>query len=648
MSGILAVVGSVRDSRVEAALSTLRYLGGEREQRWSEEDALLVVTRKEWQLDDDFCGDVLVLQTPDLVVAADASLYDKKGLARKLSTAGVRAHGETASQYLEAAYRAWGPDMVHQLNGDYAFVIWDRRERRLFAARDPMGPRPLYITRIGAGVAIGSSCRALAELRGSAQDLNLVALGGQVAGLAWSNGMDTAYRGVDAFLPARRLTSQDGEVRLETFWRPRKAPERHPAPAAEAAVELREMLATSVSQRMASGTTTVWMSGGWDSSAVFAAGQHALAAGERTRLRPVSISYPKGDPGDENDYIRQIAGHWKADVHWLQSEELQLLDGLEERAARSDEPPAHLYELYIKGLAQGTRATGSRVTLDGSGGDQLFQVSDIILADLLRSGRWIEFARLARSRRGYGWRHIVGLGVLPHVPDSLVRATERILRRRIPRHHLERSPAVWMRPEFSAEHRLRERDLAVLGWLKGSSHAHRESQMYVTMPHWSYGASFIRGSLLQEGVEVRSPLLDMKIVEFGLRRPVSERMDGQTTKTLLRQAMEGLLPPGILASRTHRTGTTVGFSRRRMREAYPALVARIFAERIRLSELGVVDAGALRSAADTYLSGHGDDFLRVNLFQAMKVEFWLRGLERRVARERPPASRTVPVEISAA
>ena len=65
----------------------IRYLGGERERLWSEADALLLVTRKAWQLEDDFSGDILVLETPDLVVAADASLFDKKGLARKLSTA---------------------------------------------------------------------------------------------------------------------------------------------------------------------------------------------------------------------------------------------------------------------------------------------------------------------------------------------------------------------------------------------------------------------------------------------------------------------------------------------------------------------------------------------------------------------------------
>lgn len=648
MSGILAVIGDVRESRIEAALQPLRYLGGEREQRWSEGDALIVVTRKTWQLDDDFCGDVLVLETPDLVVAADASLYDRKGLARQLSTAGVRARGETASHYLEAGYRAWGPELVRHLNGDYAFVVWDRRERRLVAARDPMGPRPLYYARVGAGVAVASSCRSLAVLRGLAHSLNLTALGGQVAGLAWSNGMDTVYRGVETIPPGHRLSSHDGTVALEAYWRPRTAPDSRLAPPAEAGEELRELLAASAAHRLSAGTSSVWMSGGWDSTAVFAAGQHALPAEQRHRLRPVSISYPPGDPGDEDDYIRGVAGRWKAEVHWLQSEELRLLDDLEERAAGTDEPPAHLYELYIRGLAEGTRAVGARVTFDGSGGDQLFQVSDIVLADLLRQGRWLEFSRRARAQWGYGWRHVVGLGILPHLPDPVIRAGERLLRRRIPRHHLERVLAPWVRPEFAAKHRLRERDLTVLRSLDGSSHAHRESQMYVTMPHWSWGASFIRGSLLQVGVEVRSPLLDLRIVEFGLGRPIAERTDGRTTKILLRRAMEGLVPQEVLAPRSHRTGTTVGFSRRRMREAYPGLMARIFAEPLRLADLGIVEPAALRASADAYLAGSRDDYLRVNLFHAMKVEFWLRGLERRDAAGRSVRSRVASVEIPAA
>lgn len=632
MSGILAVVGQVRESRLESSLPPLRYLGGEREQRWREADALLLVTRKSWQLDDDFSGDVLVLETADLVVAADASLFDRKGLARKLSTAGVKSRGETASHYIEAAYRAWGTALAQHLNGDYAFVIWDRRAQRLLAARDPIGGRPLHFARIDGGLAVASSSRALAELRGSASELNLANLGGQVAGLAWSNGADTAYSGVDTLLPGRRLSWQDGRLCVEAFWRPSDAPDKRPTAVADAAEELRGLLCTAVSHRLAGGVTTVWMSGGWDSTAVFAAGQQALEPQDRRRLRPVSISYPEGDPGREDELISQVAAHWQADVHWLRSDELQLLDGLEARAAQYDEPPAHLYELWNRGLAKGTRAVGGRVALDGCGGDQLFQVSDIFLADLLRAGRWPRFAGLARARRGRGWRYLLRVGVLPFVPDSIVKAGEQILGRKFPRHYLERSHTTWVRPEFVTQNRLRERDLDVLESLRGKSLAHTESMLYLTMPVWGWGGSFMRGSLLQEGVEVRSPLLDLRIVEFALRRPVAERANGAETKLLLRRAMQGLLPAAVLAPRAHRTGVTVGFSTQRMQEAYPALIARLFAEPLRLAALGIVDPAALRSAADRYLAGDGGDFLRVNLFHTMKVELWLRGLEHRSMR----------------
>jgi hypothetical protein len=79
------------------------------------------------------------------------------------------------------------------------------------------------------------------------------------------------------------------------------------------------------------------------------------------------------------------------------------------------------------------------------------------------------------------------------------------------------------------------------------------------------------------------------------------------------------------------------------------LVARLFGERVRLAELGIVDPSALRAATDTYLSGEGDDFLRVNLFHTMKTEFWLRGLERRAPGERSAGvARPAEVEFPAA
>jgi asparagine synthase (glutamine-hydrolysing) len=89
----------------------------------------------------DFAG-VTVLEEDGLVVAADASLYYRAELHAALLVAGRPPRGPSASHYLLAAWRA-GAVLVERLEGDFAFVLWNERERRLLAARDFQGTRPL-------------------------------------------------------------------------------------------------------------------------------------------------------------------------------------------------------------------------------------------------------------------------------------------------------------------------------------------------------------------------------------------------------------------------------------------------------------------------------------------------------------------------
>ena len=624
---------------MDVALARLSFLGGDIQRTWQDAGAFLAVTRKTWESGTDFAGPVLILESDDLVVAADATLYGRAELARGLAAKGVTPDGSTPSHLIQAAYRAWGSDLAGHLIGDFAFVVWDRRERKLTAARDPLGMRVLYFASTGGRVALASSARALAELTDRADDLNLSALGAQVAGFIWGNGTDTVYRGVDPVPAGHTLTWEQGRLRVGRFWYPATAPSKTPSDIGDAALELRSLLGVATLDRMGSGTTAIWMSGGWDSTAVFAAGQHALPAEERSRLRPISISYPEGDPGREDEFIREVADRWSATPHWIESDTIPLLDGLEERAATADEPPAHLYELWNRELAKGTRAIDARVALDGCGGDNLFQVSDVVMADHLRSGQVRKFATRARSRQKQGWKYLARAGILPLLPETLVRGGEWAAGRRLPRHYMEMAPAPWLHPEFSRTHELRRRDLDVLNSVHADSHAQSENLLFVMAPAWSWAGGYMRSRLLQEGVEARSPLLDLRVVEFALSRPVEERSDGTETKILLRRAMNGLLPAAVLAPRSTRTGVTAGFSARRMRESYPVLLARLFSEPMRLADLGIVEPARLREAADRW-QHQGDESIRIRLFDAMRVEFWLRGRETRFGGGvRPP---TVP------
>ncbi|MHB1224488.1 MAG: asparagine synthetase B family protein [Gemmatimonadaceae bacterium] len=635
MSGVVALLGDHarvhRGGRAAAAGAMLGTMRGRGDAEpvvtsWSDGAALLAVSRLDWELAGDFSGAVGVLAEHGLCVAADASIYHRAELRRRLEARGVPVGGDTASHFILAAYRVWGTECASHLEGDFAFVIWDAARRRAVCARDSVGRRALHYARCGDTLVVASSVGGVLAHPGCSHELNLTAIGALAAGMLWSAGAESCYQAVRVLPAAHTLVwTADGVGGPMPHWQP---PVRDPAatvaPPGVAAEELRELLQVAVSERLAgSGITTVWMSGGWDSTAVFAAGEGALGGpGAGRSLQPVSISYPAGDPGREDELITDVAGFWGVGVHWLDIADIPLLDGLAERAAATDEPPAHLYESWNRALARGTRACGARIALDGSGGDQLFQVSDILLADLLRRGHWRRLAREARARRARGIRHLFRNTVEPLLPLAVVGWTARCSGS-TGGHYMERPLPSWIRPSFAAAHDIVGRDRACLPPRRARDRADAENRAYFTAPMWAWGGSYMSSVLLEEGVESRSPLLDRRVIEFALRRPVEERASGGETKLLLRRSMRGLLPDHVLAPRAYRTGVTAGYSRREMRAHYPALFDALFRSELRLAELGVVEPAALRLAIDRFMSD-GGEFERVALFHTIRTELWLR------------------------
>lgn len=645
MSGFSGVFGGNQEDGHGLVRTMLRAMSTrgdpDRADLWSSAAAALGVSRLGWELGDDYSGPVHVLAESGLVLAADATLCYRDDLRRRLAMHGVTPTGDTSSHLILAAYRAWGSECPRELEGEFAFVLWDSVRGQVVCARDFLGRRPFFYAHIGGSLVAASTVGAILAHPGCDRELNLVNLASTAAGLLWSAGCDTAYRAIHVLPAASTLVWSGGPVeRPSRHWTTPDGGTGTSTPLDTAADELRELLRRAVGERLASrGTTTIWMSGGWDSTTVFGAGQALLRDDPRDRaLVPVSISYPEGDPGREDELIASVAAFWDSPVHWLDIGQIPLLDSLDSRADASDEPPAHLYESWNRALARGSRACGSRVALDGCGGDHLFQVSDIYLADLLRSGSLQRLAREVRGKRRRGLPHLLRHAVEPLLPPA-VSGFARAMFGWSPRgHYLERPLPAWIRSDFEARHGLAERDRSFLPSGRARSLADAENRCYLTAPMFAAGASYMSSALLEEGIEARSPLLDRRIVEFALRRPVEERASGAETKVLLRRAAAGLLPEAVLAPRARRTGVTSGYSSREMRRHYPTLFGDVFKSRLLLAELGIVEPEVLRRSVDDYLT-RGGDFVRVALFHALKTEMWLRAHLGDVRGSAPPAGR---------
>jgi len=636
MTAILGVFSSGGDKRTPSEtvgrrmLEAMRARGIEVSEIRSFDGAMVAASRHVWECAPDLAGDTLVLEWDGLVVAADASLYYRADLRSALGRCGVMPQGEDPAHLIAAAYRAWGDDCAERLEGDFAFIVWNRKTGRVCAARDFAGKRTLAYAQLGGTLVIASTVSGVLAHPECPAELNLAAIAATASGM-FAAGHETAYTAVQT-VPGGWTLVRRAEQRAELFrhWIPPVANDRGRSGPSfiDGALQLRELLERATLERMpAQGRAAVWLSGGWDSSAVFGVAKQVLQdRGDRRLVLPVSMSYPAGDPGREDELIQSIADRWGAEVHWVRIGDVPFFERPAQRAARRDEPFAHAFEMWHRALARGTRAVGARVAFDGMGGDQLFQVSEVYFADLLRTGHWIELARDWRARGGgFGVRdarEFVRTVLDPLVSERARRAITVLRRGRRPTGYLERRPPSWIRREFAKEHQLEERERAFAPQRGRVSCAAFETEWYLSHAYFPRVFGAVAGFALEEGVISRSPLYDRRVIEFAATRPRWERATGRETKLLLRRAVRGVVPDGVLAPRAARTGVTSGYFDDSMRKHFPGLSNGLMQDSA-LRDVGIIDAEEFQRWSDYYVRNGGQQ-LGVTLLFTLQTELWLR------------------------
>lgn len=645
MSAILAIIASdgrvLDDAQVARMLGRMASRGSAHASVWREGGVVLAVSRNEWELGPGFSGPALVVQDGDLIVAADASIYYRDDLSRKLAVSGVQPKGSTPSHLILAAYKAFGEKCPEILEGDFAFVIWDRKTRKLFCSRDYTGLRPLFYAELSGSLVIASTIGGVVEHPSCSAELNLPAIAVDAGALIFSGSLETCYSGVFTVQAGSSLSRTGTDpVRLALWWNPTRSEPLRSASIDEAAEELTRLLGIAVTERAdPSGATAIWLSGGSDSTAVFAAGHTALKrTSDGGRLRPVSLSFPDGESDRDDDRISAIATMWNVPVNWIKVAAIPILDAsLSSGSVNRDEPYAHLYEQVVRVLARGCRDVNSRIALNGHGGDFLFQVSPVYLADLLSRGRVIKLLRDWKamhipSRRAH---HFFEWAVQPLLSDRSRAVLGRIRRRHL-RGYFERSIPIWMRTPFARANNLEERAREGSPRTSGNSRAAYETYWYLTQPSFPRINGLIAESALAEGVEMRIPLYDRRVIDLALSRPIAERNSSGEQKLLLRRAMRGLLPVEVLQRTPVKKGTLVGYLSASMRSALLSLNDALRSPM--LGELGIVNPATLERAAGVFARRPDDSFLGEQLFATIQTELWLQARSNRMTSERNQSS----------
>src|SRR5438132_4035408 len=256
--------------------------------------------------------------------------------------------------------------MVSHLNGMFAFALWDEKRRRLFIARDRFGEKPLYWGVFDRTLLFASEPKVLLAHPAVRPSLNLQALR-QYLSFDYVPAPLSIYEGIQKLPAAHTLTLEAGEIEIERYWS-LSYRKHQPVPSeAEAADNLRELLADAVRMRLVSDVPLgVLLSGGIDSSMVTAL---AVRASPET-VKTFSISFAESS-FDESSYARAVAKFLGTDHHEERFSVALAANLVSEIGAWMDEPNSDpsLVPTYL--LSRFTRKHVT-VALGGDGGEELF------------------------------------------------------------------------------------------------------------------------------------------------------------------------------------------------------------------------------------------------------------------------------------
>lgn len=481
------------------------------------------------------------------VLIFNGEIYNHLEIRRELRALGYHFTSRTDTEVVLQAYRAWGAACLHRFNGMFAILIYQPRTRRVFIARDRFGVKPCYLWTSPQGlVAIASEIKQFTCLPGWEARLNPQRAYDYLNYSLTDHGRETMFAGVEQLVGGSYFEGTVDEL-AERSDSPKRwydlAPEVRRISPHDAAEGFRELLIDSVNLRLQADVPVgTLLSGGLDSSSIVCiasriSGSDGKGAGHN------SFSARADDPRfDEGQHIEQVLRHTGVKPHHTYPKLEGFLDAIPAMIWHHDEPfaGAGVYaEWEVFRLA---KQNSMRVMLDGHGADELLGGYDIffgaMFSNLARSGRGFRLLRevaALRSVRGYGWTYAASRLANSFLPAGANSAARRFAGRLTPDADWMETRALGIHPEDLparlGSHARSTRDLS-LSMLRASS--------LPVQLHWCDRDS------KAHGVESRSPFLDYRLVEFVLGCPEDSRVGEGTTKRLLREAMRGIVPEGIL------------------------------------------------------------------------------------------------------
>lgn len=476
-------------------------------------------------------------------VSFNGEIYNFRSLRRRLEALGHRFASDSDTEVLVHLYEERGLDFVKDLEGDFAFALWDSRRRRLVLARDPLGVKPMYYARSKNQLLFASEIKAILAVPGFPRTVNREGLWHYLTYLVVP-APHTMFAGVSKLHAGEMLVAEGSDVSRHRFWVP-PFPGTSPL-GNELDDELEELFVASVRDRLQSDVPVgILFSGGVDSTLNTLAFQNAAHV---EHVRTYSVGMQGRRYGSEASQALRWSEALGTEHHAVSVGQSDFVEALPKVVWHADEPLADPVVVPLYYVTKLAREHGAVVLQAGEGADELFCGYDNFRR-FMRHDRalWRPLKRLPRMFAKLAFHGLSG----SRVPRNMKVAS--ILRQMLLGQEFFLAEAVGMYEHEKSlvanqafRHEMREHDsfdvvrpryeeirreypgasmLDVMTWL----------ELQMRLPD----LLLARGDKLSmaNSVEVRVPFLDRRLVEFALRVPENFKVrDGVSKEPIKRLA----------------------------------------------------------------------------------------------------------------
>lgn len=497
-----------------------------------------------------------------LAITADAIIDNRDELFQLLQVDREDQKKITDSQLILLAYHKWGEESPKFLVGDFAYVIWDEKERKIFGARDASGYRTLYYYIDNSNFVFCSTIKPLFLLPGVAKQLNEKWLAEYlvIAGMIDTvDSQTTPYQNIYQFPPATRFSIVGKNMKLTKYIKFQFDQKVKRNSISEYVEEFQEIFNTAVKARLRTHRNIgAQLSGGLDSGAVVGFAGKQLK-NKNKLLHTFSYIPPKDFKDftprnllpDERPFIKSTVSYVGGiKDHYIDFEGKSSFSEIDEMLSVL-EMPYKFFEnsFWLKGMFEEAGKEDIGILLNGDRGN--YSVSWGYALDyysiLLRKLNWFNLYKELDS-----YSRVVGgarLRLLPTIASISFPIINRVLTKEkkfiMPR---------MINPDFALSsgviEKLKRYDIGKTGWLNASNVYEEREKIFQNLFPWNAGNTLTSKLSLRHLLWKRDPTNDIRVVRYCLSIPDEVYVSNGRDRNLIREATKGFLPEKVRLNQT--------------------------------------------------------------------------------------------------